>query len=93
MLKQTYSYISITIFSNQLIVFNYCCLTLIILFKINHLFTHSEVVTRGKYVTQEPKNVGDQARSGRPKTVDSEAVLRAIEQNPMSRTRTWFGLL
>ena len=35
---------SITIVSKQLSVFNYCYLTLIILFNINNSFAHSEVV-------------------------------------------------
>ena len=35
---------SIAIVSTQLNDFNYCYLTLIILFNINHLFAHSEVV-------------------------------------------------
>ena len=36
---------SIAIVSTQLNGFNYCYLTLIIQFNINHLFAHSEVVT------------------------------------------------
>ena len=36
---------SISIVSIQLNGFNYCYLTLIILFNINNLFVHSEVVT------------------------------------------------
>ena len=36
---------SITIISTQLNGFNYCNLTLIILFNINHLFEHNEVIT------------------------------------------------
>ena len=32
------------------------------------------------------KNLHNQARSGRPKTVDSEAVLQGIETNPASST-------
>ena len=34
------------VLSPQLFSFKYCCLTLIILFNINHLFAHSEVMTR-----------------------------------------------
>ena len=36
---------SIAIVSTQLNSFNYCSLTLIILFNINHLFAHCEVFT------------------------------------------------
>ena len=32
------------------------------------------------------KKLDNQAKSGRPKTVDSEAILQAIEANPMSNT-------
>ena len=44
-LELIYFHTSITIASPQLNGFNYCYLRLIILFNINHLFVHSEVVT------------------------------------------------
>ena len=37
------------------------------------------------------KNLCDQARSGKTKTMDSEAVIQAIEANPACNT--WFGLV
>ena len=36
------------------------------------------------------KNLDGYVRSGRPKTVDSEAVLQAIEANPGSMRRDWY---
>ena len=44
-LKLICLYTSIAIVSTQLNGFKYCYLTLIILFHINNLFAHSEVVT------------------------------------------------
>ena len=44
-LKQIYLHTSIDIVSTQLNGLNYCYLTWLILFNINHLFADSEVVT------------------------------------------------
>ena len=37
------------------------------------------------------KNLNDQARSGKPKTVDSEALLQTMEANPVGNTRRVSG--
>ena len=54
---------------------------------------HSTVTRWFKKFRSGCKNLDDQARSGRPKTVDSEAVFQAIEANPKSSTRKVSGEL
>ena len=48
---------------------------------------HSRITRWFKKFRSGCKNLDDQARSGRSKTVDSEAVLQTIEANPVSNTR------
>ena len=47
---------------------------------------HSTVTRKFKNICSGYKTLDDQAKSGRPKTVESKAMLQAIEANPMSCT-------
>ena len=47
---------------------------------------HSIVTRWSKKFCSGCKNLNDQAKSGRPKTMDSEIMLQAIEANPVSST-------
>ena len=47
---------------------------------------HSTVTRSFKKFSLGCKKPNDQARSGKPKTIDSKAVLQAVEANPASNT-------
>ena len=49
---------------------------------------HSKIIRWLKKFWMGCKNLSDQTRSGRPNTVDSEAVIQAIQTNLVSRTLT-----
>ena len=62
-------------------------------FVVGKVKAHSTVSRWLKKFDLACKNVDDQARSGRPKIVDSEAVLQALDANLASNPRTVSGEL
>ena len=60
---------------------NICCT------KGEHAFDHSTIIKHLKKIRSGHKNLDNKAKSGRSKTVDSEAVLQANETNSTSSPR------